>query len=196
MFKINKIAAGIALAGSVSALMPMVSYAEESLALEEVIVTARKKTESLQDLALSVTSITAQLDNEAVQNLQDLESFAPNVNIDDGMASAGAATISIRGMSQQDPDKSLESPVGVILDGVALGTTAGQMLDTFDLTQVEVLRGPQGTLFGKNTTGGALVVTRSKPTGELGAKIKVGVTDFGGQEVELSSIHRYLSAVD
>jgi len=183
MFKINKIAAGIALAGSVSALMPMVSYAEESLALEEVTVTARKRAESLQDLALSVTSITAQLDNAAVLNIQDLETFAPNVNIDDGMASAGAATISIRGMSQQDPDKSLESPVGVVLDGVALGTTAGQMLDTFDLVQVEILRGPQGTLFGKNTTGGALIATRSKPTGELGGKIKAGVTDFGGREI-------------
>jgi len=183
MFKINKIAAGIALAGSVSALMPMVSYAAESLALEEVTVTARKKTESLQDLALSVTSITAQLENAAVQNLQDIENFTPNVTIDNSMASAGVAVISIRGMSQQDPDKSLEAPVGVVLDGVALGTTAGQMLDSFDLAQVEVLRGPQGTLFGKNTTGGALVVTRSKPTRELGAKIKVGAAEFGGQEI-------------
>jgi len=183
MFKINKIAAGIALAGSVSALMPMVSYAAESLALEEVTVTARKRTESLQDLALSVTSITSQLSNAAVQDLQDLESFAPNVNIDTGMASAGAATISIRGMSQQDPDKSLESPVGVVLDGVALGSTAGQMLDTFDLVQVEILRGPQGTLFGKNTTGGVLIATRSAPTGEFGGKVKAGVTDFGGREL-------------
>jgi len=181
MFKINKIAAGIALAGSVSALMPMVSYAAESLALEEVTVTARKRTESLQDVPVSVTAITTQLQNSAVRNLKDLQNYVPNVSIDTTPASS-AASISIRGISFQEPDKSLDPPVGVILDGVYIGTAAGQILDNFDLERIEVLRGPQGTLFGKNTIAGAINVVRTAPTKELGAKAKFGVGDFGQKE--------------
>ncbi|WP_346839463.1 TonB-dependent receptor [Microbulbifer sp. SAOS-129_SWC] len=182
MLTINKITLGMALAGSVSTLtaLPHVAYAkEDTLALEEVTVTARKKEESLQDVAVSVTAISSQLKNAAVKNIQDLNNYSPNVNIDFSPASANAAAISIRGISHQDPDKSMEAPVGMILDGVFMGTTAGQLMDSFDLERVEILRGPQGTLFGKNTTGGALNVIRSKPTKELGSKVRVGVGDYG-----------------
>lgn len=182
MLKINKITLGMALAGSVSTLtaIPLVAYGQdETVALEEVTVTARKRTESLQDVAVSVTAISTQLQNAAVKSIQDLNNYAPNVNIDFGPAAANSAAISIRGISHQDPDKSMEAPVGMILDGVFMGTTAGQMLDNFDLERIEILRGPQGTLFGKNTTGGALNVIRSKPTKELGAKIRVGAGDYG-----------------
>ncbi|MBY6211180.1 TonB-dependent receptor [Microbulbifer agarilyticus] len=142
-------------------------------------MTARKREESLQDIAVSVTGISTQLENAAVKSLQDINNYAPNVNFDFGPASANGAAISIRGISHQDPDKSMEAPVGVIVDGVFMGTTAGQLMDSFDLERVEVLRGPQGTLFGKNTTGGAVNVIRSKPTKEYGAKLQVGVGDFG-----------------
>ncbi|GMG88373.1 TonB-dependent receptor [Biformimicrobium ophioploci] len=166
-------------AGAVSAV-PSVSFAQdEVIGLEEITVTARKRAESLQDVALSVTAISAQLDNAAVKSLQDVNNYAPNVNFDFGPASANGAVISIRGISHQDPDKSMEAPVGVILDGVFMGTTAGQLMDSFDLERIEVLRGPQGTLYGKNTTGGALNVVRSKPTKELGSKIQVNMGDFG-----------------
>ena len=182
MHTINKITLGMALAGSVStfSVLPQIANAQEnSPALEEVTVTARKRVESLQDVAVSVTAVTTQLQNAAVKNIQDLNNFAPNVNIDFGPASGSGATISIRGISHQDPDKSMEAPVGVILDGVFMGTTAGQMMDSFDLERIEVLRGPQGTLFGKNTTGGALNVIRSKPTKDFGAKVHIGAGDFG-----------------
>ncbi|AQQ68130.1 hypothetical protein Mag101_11160 [Microbulbifer agarilyticus] len=172
----------MALAGSVSTLMamPLLGHAqEEKVALEEVTVTARKRTESLQDVAVSVTAISTQLKNAAVKSLQDINNYSPNVNFDFGPASANGAAISIRGISHQDPDKSMEAPVGVIVDGVFMGTTAGQLMDSFDLERVEVLRGPQGTLFGKNTTGGAVNVIRSKPTKEYGAKLQLGVGDFG-----------------
>ena len=187
MIKINKIRAGMAMAGSVAAFtaFPLAGYAQtDSLALEEVTVTVRKKEESLQDVAIAVTAISAQLQNASVKNIQDLNNYLPNVNIDFSPASAGGAAISIRGISHQDPDKSMEAPVGVILDGVFLGTTAGQLMDSFDLERVEVLRGPQGTLFGKNTTGGALNVIRSKPTKELGAKVHLGTGDYGLMEAK------------
>ncbi|MFV8783124.1 TonB-dependent receptor [Microbulbifer sp. SA54] len=186
MKRINRIKGGLMLTGSVAALavLPAAIHAqtqsdEPKVALEEVTVTARKRVESLQDIAVSVTAISTQLENAAVRNIQDLNNYAPNVNIDFGPASGNGAAISIRGISHQDPDKSMEAPVGMILDGVFLGTTAGQLMDSFDLERVEILRGPQGTLFGKNTTGGALNVIRAKPTKELGAKIHVGAGDYG-----------------
>jgi iron complex outermembrane receptor protein len=172
---------GMVVAGLVT---PITALAQESrLALEEVIVTARKREESLQDVAVSVTAITSQLDLASVQSLQDLQNFVPNVVIDQTPANNGA-TISIRGISFQETDKSLDSPVGVILDGVYLGVTAGQLLNNFDLERIEVLRGPQGTLFGKNTIAGAVNVIRTAPTKEWGVKAKVGAGDFDKQEFQ------------
>ncbi|CAH0993063.1 Pesticin receptor [Sinobacterium norvegicum] len=182
MIKIkNNISAMLALASAVSAVGAFSSntYAQQGeIALEEVIVTARKREESLQDVAVSVTAITTQLDNSAVRNIKDLQNYVPNVSIDMTPASS-AASISIRGVSFQEPDKSLDPPIGVILDGVYIGTAAGQLMDNFDIERIEVLRGPQGTLFGKNTVGGALNIVRSEPTKEFGAKVKVGADNFG-----------------
>jgi iron complex outermembrane receptor protein len=156
---------------------------EETLALEEVIVTARKREESLQDLAVSVTAITGQLDRASMQTLQDVQNFVPNVVIDQTPANNGA-TIAIRGISFQETDKSLDPPVGVILDGVYLGVAAGQLLNNFDMERIEVLRGPQGTLFGKNTIAGAVNIIRTAPTKEWGIKAKLGAGDWDKREVQ------------
>lgn len=186
MIKINRIKVAMIMAGSVAAatVLPMASYAQDDgYALEEVTVTARKRAESLQEVPVAVTAITGQLQNSAVRNLKDLQNFVPNVSIDSTPASS-AASISIRGISFQEPDKSLDPPVGVILDGVYLGTASGQLMDSFDLERVEVLRGPQGTLFGKNTIAGAVNIIRTAPTKEFGIKAKIGLGDFGQQEVK------------
>jgi iron complex outermembrane receptor protein len=165
------------------AAVPMLAVAqEESFALEEVIVTARKREESLQDVAVSVTAITEQLTRSSVRNLQDIQDFVPNVTIDKTPGTQGAS-IAIRGISFQETDKSLDAPIGVILDGVYLGVTAGQLLNNFDIERVEVLRGPQGTLFGKNTIGGAVNVIRSAPTKELGGELRIAAGDWDKQEV-------------
>ena len=168
---------GTALLGSIVAGglgTSMTALAQEtSLALEEVVVTARKREESLQDVPISVTAITDELDRASMQSLQDVQNFVPNVLIDQTPANNGA-TISIRGISFQETDKSLDPPVGVVLDGVYLGVTAGQLLNNFDLERVEVLRGPQGTLFGKNTIAGAVNVIRTAPTKEWGVKARLG----------------------
>ena len=171
---------GIVAAGLVT---PMTALAEEtSLALEEVVVTARKREESLQDVPVSVTAITDELNRATMQSLQDVQSYVPNVLIDQTPANNGA-TISIRGISFQETDKSLDPPVGVILDGVYLGVTAGQLLNNFDMERIEVLRGPQGTLFGKNTIAGAVNVIRTAPTKEWGVKAKVGAGDWDKREI-------------
>ena len=161
------------------------AYAEEqSLALEEVVVTARKQEESSQDVPIAITALSAQLQNSTIRNLTDLNGFAPNVTIgEDGARGGGGAVINLRGISPtRSDDNSFDAPIGVMIDGIYLGTLAGQVLENFDLERVEVLRGPQGTLFGKNTVGGVINVIRSRPTGELGARLKVTVGEDGQQE--------------
>ena len=161
------------------------AYAEEqSLAIEEVVVTARKQEESSQDVPIAMTAISEQLENSTIRNLTDLNGFAPNVTIgEDGSRGGGGAVINIRGISPtRSDDNSFDAPIGVMIDGVYLGTLAGQVLENFDLERVEVLRGPQGTLFGKNTVGGVVNVIRSRPTGELGARLKATIGEDGQQE--------------
>ena len=179
---LRKTAIACALATTWAAITTLAVAQEESFALEEVIVTARKREESLQDIAVSVTAITEQLTRSSVRNLQDIQDFVPNVTIDKTPGTQGAS-ISIRGISFQETDKSLDAPIGVILDGVYLGVTAGQLLNNFDIERVEVLRGPQGTLFGKNTIGGAVNVIRSAPTKELGGELRIAAGDWDKQEV-------------
>jgi iron complex outermembrane receptor protein len=166
------------------ATVPTLAVAqEESFALEEIIVTARKREESMQNVPISVTALGEQLKRSTVRDLRDVQNYVPNVVIDKVGANNGAS-ISIRGVSFQETDKSLDPPAGVILDGVYMGVVAGGLLNNFDIQRIEVLRGPQGTLFGKNTTAGALNIIRTAPTREWGAKVKVGAGSWDKREIQ------------
>ena len=181
IYKPHHIAASLGLAIGLGCLSAPVHAADgnASLQIEEVLVTARKRAESAQDVPISVTAITDALQDSSVQSFLDLEGLAPNVQIREGMMRAGGASITIRGIGYFDDEKSLDSPVGVLIDGIYMGFTTGQLLDNFDLESVEILRGPQGTLYGKNTIGGVVSATRSKPTGEFGGKVSWGGGSFG-----------------
>ena len=174
-----------ALAGGVIA--PMAAVAQggaPKLALEEVIVTARKRAESMQLVPVAVTAITAtELEQSSIRNLQDIQGFVPNLLIDRVPGLQSGASIAIRGVSYQEVDKSLDPGIGVLLDGVYLGTNSGQILENFDLERIEVLRGPQGTLFGKNTIGGALSIIRTAPTKEFGGKVQGTLGEHGRQDI-------------
>ncbi len=180
---------GLALAGSFMSAATLVStpvIAQDSrLAIEEIVVTARKQEESAQDIPVALTALTEELTRSSVRDLQDLNGYAPNVQIgEDGSRGGGGASITIRGISPtRTDDNSFDSPIGVMIDGVYLGSLAGQVMENFDLERVEILRGPQGTLFGKNTVGGVVNVIRSRPTGELGARFKVTAGEDGQQEL-------------
>jgi outer membrane receptor protein involved in Fe transport len=151
--------------------------------VEEVIVTARKREESVQRVPIAITAFTGQLKQADVRNLSDLVAYTPNVRIDSYQQRAGAADITIRGISPSRlDDNSIDSPIGVMIDGIYLGTLVGQLIDNFDLQRIEVLRGPQGTLFGRNTVGGALNVIRTEPTGEWGAKVSYTTGSWNDQE--------------
>ena len=161
-----------------------VSAQEESssLVIEEIIVTARKWDESIQDVPEAVTAIAAQLRESSVRRIDDIQNFAPNLIIGRSPGIGSGAGITIRGISTLDVDKSLEPPVGVVMDGMFLGTASGVLLENFDIERIEVLRGPQGTLFGKNTTGGVLNIIRTPVTMEYGADISMTIGDFGRQD--------------
>jgi len=156
-----------------------------TLAIEEIIVTARKKEESIQDVPMAVTAITEQLRESSVRRIEDIQAFAPNLFINRTPGIASGAAITIRGVASLESDKSYEPSIGVVMDGMFLGTSSGVLLDNFDIERIEVLRGPQGTLFGKNTTGGILNVIRTPVSlNEFGADLSVTVGDFGRQDIK------------
>ena len=152
--------------------------------LEEVIVTARKRDESIQDVPVAVTSITKELKQASVRRLEDIQSFAPNTFIRRSPGVASGASISIRGVGTLDTDKSLDPAIGVMMDGMFLGTASGVLLQNFDIERIEVLRGPQGILFGKNTTGGMINVIRGRVTMEAGADVSMAVDGNGRQDIK------------
>jgi len=169
---------------AISGAIPAAVHAQNTaLQLEEIIVTARKREESIQDVPVAVTALSAaELQRSSIRDLRDITAFVPNLLIDKVSALQGGAAIAIRGVSYQEIDKSLDPGVGVLLDGVYLGTNAGQILENFDIERLEVLRGPQGTLFGRNTIGGAISIFRTAPTKELGGKVQGTLGDFGRQD--------------
>ena len=155
-----------------------------SLALEEVVVTARKKSESIQDVPMAVTAITGQLREGSVRRLEDIQEFAPNLFINRTPGIASGAAITIRGVASLESDKSFEPSIGVVMDGMFLGTSSGVLLDNFDIERIEVLRGPQGTLFGKNTTGGILNIIRTPVSlDKMGVDLKLTGGEYGRQDV-------------
>jgi iron complex outermembrane receptor protein len=150
------------------------------LALEEVIVTATRRSESIQDVPVSVTAIGATaLKDASLQRLDDIQSFTPNVYLRKHAATPGGLSIAIRGVSSSEYDKSFDPAIGVIMDGLVLGTVSGSLLQNFDTKRIEVLRGPQGTLFGKNTTGGVVNIIRGDVTMEWGGDASVTLGEDG-----------------
>jgi iron complex outermembrane receptor protein len=161
--------------------------ARSSAVIEEVTVTARKIEESVQEVPLAITALTRELQSPTIRNIADLNAYAPNVQIgEDGSRAGGGASINIRGVSPtRTDDNSFDSPVAVVIDGIYLGSLAGQVIENFDLERIEILRGPQGTLFGKNTVGGVVNVIRTRPTGEWDARVKVTLGEDEQRELRL-----------
>ena len=136
----------------------------------EIIVTASKKADAqnVQEVPFAVTAFGAeQLDQQHVRSLDGLSYSAPNVQLEDVGTAPGYANFSIRGLGINSSIPSIDPTVGVFIDGIYMGISAGILFDTFDLEGVEVLRGPQGLLFGRNVTGGAVVVRTTTPGNTL-----------------------------
>lgn len=149
-----------------------------SSGLGDIVVTATKRgqAENVQAVPFAVTAFgTKQLDDQHVRNLQNLSYSAPNVQLESVGTSPGYANFSIRGLGITSSIPSIDPTVGVFVDGIYLGISAGVLFDTFDLAGVEILRGPQGLLFGRNVTGGAVVVRTTTPDNNFHVDGRVAV---------------------
>lgn len=157
---------------------------EESSTLAEIVVTAQKRSESLQSVPLAITVLTAsQLSEIKLDSPSDLTAHIPNLQMDD-VNGGGSPLFSLRGVSMFDYSLNQSSPVASYIDEVYKGNVVLFGVEMYDLDRIEVLRGPQGTLYGKNTTGGAVNFITRKPGFNTEAEIKVGVGNYDRREVE------------
>ena len=154
------------------------AFAQERGSLEEIIVTAQHRAQSIQDVPITVTAIGA-AELEA-GNIFDIGSIAYNVpGMTLGEFAPGQALISLRGVGSADDGAGLDNSVALFLDGIYMGRNAGINFDMFDLDRIEVLKGPQGALFGRNAISGAINVISSKPTQETQGKVAVTAGNEG-----------------
>lgn len=163
--------------------------------LEEIFVTARKVTENLQDTPVAVTAVSAEgLDRRMITTTTDLASITPNLQFTSYSPLSGnnsAAQIFIRGIGQSDASGGVDPGVGLYIDDVYMGRSVGGAMEFRDIANVQVLRGPQGTLFGRNTIGGAVLMSSNAPGDKFGGEVKLGLGDdklkefFGAVDIPL-----------
>jgi iron complex outermembrane receptor protein len=151
--------------------------------VEEIIVTSRREEEQIQDVPVSVSAFTQQdIQRIAPRTLVDFDNLMPNVSVGQQTAGPSMGAIFIRGLGTADVEKTVSPQVGVVVDGIFQANNTGQLVDMFDVDQVEVNRGPQGVLYGKNTTGGTIVVRRTQPQfNEFGYKASMEMGDYNDQ---------------
>jgi iron complex outermembrane receptor protein len=164
--------------------------------LETITVTARKVAENQQDTPIAVSAFTAQaLVDRQVFKTDDLDQITPNLQFSNNAPLAGnnaSSQVFIRGIGQTDPTSTVDPGVGLYIDDVYMGSAVGGTMDFRDIASVQVLRGPQGTLFGRNTIGGAILITTTEPGDVFGGSARVGLGSdnlrdgFGALDIPIS----------
>lgn len=158
--------------------------------LEEIVVTARKREENAQTTPLSISAFNASsLAERGVQKASDITSFVPNVQFDSAASESGggaSSQIAIRGIGQTDYVLTVEPGVGIYLDGVYVGKSIGSLFEAPDIARIEVLRGPQGTLFGRNTIGGAIQIVSRPPSKTPDFFVETSAGSYGRLDVKTS----------
>ena len=179
-------ALALAIASSTGIAAPALAQEQRAAGLEEIIVTAQRREESLQDTPIAITAFTAnQLEDLGAFDVTRIGNFAPNVTIEKQPGANSNMGVRIRGFGEGETSLLANPKVGVYIDGVYMSKTVGGVFDIVDMDRIEILRGPQGTLFGKNTVGGAMNVTTRKPAGVFDARLhgsvgSDGYTRYGG----------------
>lgn len=163
-----------------------------STLLEEVVVTARKREENLQDTPIAITAFTGDsLDVRGINSISEIGQITPNMNYQNNPVAGGSssvATVYIRGIGQRDFLGTIDNGVGFYIDDVIVARTVGAVIDLIDIDRVEILRGPQGTLFGRNNVGGAVKIHTRKPADEFGGYVDA--------QVGTDSLYRLKGSVD
>jgi iron complex outermembrane receptor protein len=177
------------IAAAVAAALPAPVLAQEPgvAALEEIVVTSRRTEEALQSVPGSISAFSEDtIERIGAQDSTGLQGIVPNLNIVQGRGSSNATNIYIRGVGQPDALQTFDPAVGFYVDDVYYSRIRGTQMDLYDIERVEVLRGPQGTLYGKNTIGGALRVITRRPSQDPYAMVQLTAGDYGQFETKLS----------
>ncbi|MBU3069762.1 TonB-dependent receptor [Aestuariicella sp. G3-2] len=176
------IAVAVALSGSNAVLA-----SDKKIALEEVIVTAQKREQNMQEVPVAVTAFSADdLNNAGVQDVTEIQKSAPNVTMQVSRGTNTTLTAYVRGIGQADPLWGFEPGVGLYVDDVYLARPQGGVLDVYDVERIEVLRGPQGTLYGKNTIGGAVKYVTKRLTGEPELSISGALGSYNQRDIKIA----------
>jgi iron complex outermembrane recepter protein len=153
--------------------------------IPEIIVNARLRQENLQETPLAISAVTSEMvENSVVTDIAGIQKFVPNIQLGRVAFAGNSLSAGIRGISFGDLEKTFDPAVGLSIDGVFLGTSTGANVDLNDVEAIEVLRGPQGTLFGRNTVGGIIKFRRTRPTGELGARLHTRYGSFNALDLD------------
>ncbi len=167
------------------ATVPAVWAQGADLALEEVIVTAQKREQSLQDTPISISTLDAgDLEQLRFTDMNDIGGYVPNLQLASTSGDTTGTSVGMRGTVTVNNNINFEPTVGMYLDGVIIAKSAANVFDIVDLQRIEVLRGPQGTLYGKNTIGGAINFVSKLPEEQFGADVKLGFGNYGEQVVQ------------
>ena len=165
--------------------VPAQTADDEAVTLDAIQVTARKREETLQEVPVAVTAFTPEtLDKLNIRDIGDLDAQVPNLTIYAARGSSSTVTAYIRGVGQSDPLWGVDPGVGIYLDDVYIARPQGALLDVFDVDRVEVLRGPQGTLYGKNTIGGAIKYISRGLSAETEGSASITVGSFNQMDVK------------
>jgi iron complex outermembrane receptor protein len=172
--------------GLMAGMQVKFASADEQMQLEEVVVTAQKRSENLQQTPVAVTALSSDtLQQRSVMTTEDLMQVTPGLQVATQAAGdgAGSATFFLRGMGQERSGNGQEPAVGIYIDDIYYPSLEGTIFSIVDLSQIEVLRGPQGTLFGRNTIGGAIRYTTQKPTDDFAATATATVGSYGRNDI-------------
>ena len=177
-FKTRPTTLALTIAATLAAAQAPVALSQTGSMLEEVKVTAQKREQNVQDVGISITAFTGeQLDALGLRNSSDLAVMTPGVSVGGNLAGQNLQ-FTIRGVAQNDFNDQTESPVAVYIDDTYVAMAQGQRFAMYDLDRVEILKGPQGTLFGRNATGGLAHFVTRRPTEELEGYIEGQVGDY------------------
>ena len=163
---------------AMSAFSP--AFAQEAEVSDEIVVTATGRAAAIQDVPIAVTAISGEaIQNAGVENLLDMSQLAPSLTIGAGQSTATGTIARIRGIGTGGDNPGFESAVGFFIDGVYRARAGIAVSDLPELERIEILRGPQGTLFGRNTSAGAISVITAGPEFQTGMWIEGGGGDYG-----------------
>lgn len=182
--RLGSVAAGALVAGLLAGAAQAQTAANDDNDANFIVVTAQKRAENLQNVPIAISALSsAYLESRNITSIDNLGAMAPNVKFERGPGTGTIVQVAIRGSVTINPAVTWEPAVGLYLDGVYIAKNQGAIFDVADLERIEILRGPQGTLYGRNSLAGAVNLITAKPTGELGGKFEVGYGNYNQRRV-------------